>query len=217
LKEAEIPIASMNQLVIASVVEPLMPLITEAVWKSFRVNTIVIDSNSNLGITNLTNPPEATGIDRLLNVAAAYHIHRRACIVVDFGTATTINVVDGEGGFLGGAICAGLRTTANALTEAAPRLAQIELAAPAETIGSNTQQALRNGVVLGHALMVDGLVTRMSAQLVQQSNCTPAVVIATGGLSSVVGPLCDTVDEIDPSLTIKGIALVYARIKGMAA
>jgi type III pantothenate kinase len=181
-------------------------ILAEAVNEHLGVQPFVVTSSTDMGIRNLCSPPESVGADRLLNASAAHARFQSACIVVDFGTATTFNAVTESGDFLGGAIAPGLRTAADALTAAAPRLAGLDLAAPESPIGTSTITALRSGIVLGHAVMVDGLVGKMLAEIGH-----PAVVMATGGLAGIVAPLTNSIQHIDKDLTLHGIRLAYER------
>lgn len=196
----------LNVVALASVVPALETALAEAVERHLGLPTCIITSATDMGIRNLCDPPESVGVDRLLNASAAYARFKGSCIVVDFGTATTISVITSEGQFLGGAIAPGLRTSADALTASAPRLAGVDFIAPESSIGTSTDEALRSGIVLGHAMMVDGLVNHMLADL-QQS----AAVVATGGLAKIVAPLTTSICNTDPDLTLHGIRLAYER------
>jgi type III pantothenate kinase len=125
---------------------------------------------------------------------------------VDFGTATTIDVIDAEGGYLGGAIAPGLETSAEALFRKAARLSTVDLMDPGAVIGRNTRASVQAGLVLGQASMVDGLVRRTWAELGTETR-----VVATGGLAERMSALCETITDVDPDLTLKGLLIVYRR------
>jgi type III pantothenate kinase len=148
----------------------------------------------------------SVGADRLANCAAAHALLGGACIVCDLGTATTVDVVDAGGGFVGGAIAPGLLVAMHGLAEQARRLVEIDLAAPRRAIGADTVEAMRSGSVLGHAGLVDGLVERFREELGE-----PLPAIATGGLAGIVIPHCRLVERIEPRLTLDGLRLIWER------
>ncbi len=153
--------------------------------------------------TNYANPAEI-GADRVADAVAAQALYGTPVVVVDFGTATNIEVVDENGMFAGGIIAPGLETGANALFSHASRLAAIDLVDPRTAIGGSTEQAVQAGIVYGEADRVDGLVRRVFAQLGYE-----ATVVATGGLASRVAPLSSTIDRVDPELTLQGLRMLF--------
>lgn len=159
-----------------------------------------------LGHPPLVLEADPVGPDRLANCAAAHALVGGACIVVDLGTATTVDAVDATGSFLGGAIAPGLELSADALAQRAARLGRVALEAPACAIGTDTDSAMRSGLVFGHAGLVDGLVERFRGRL---GSAVPA--IATGGLAAVVVPHCASVSRIEPALTLQGLRLLWQK------
>ena len=159
-----------------------------------------------LGHEPLVLSADVAGPDRLADCAAAHALVGGACIAVDLGTATTVNAVDDDGRFLGGAIATGLEVSVRALAARAARLGAVALEAPEAAIGADTDRAMRSGAVYGHAGLVDGLVGRFRAELGAD---VPA--IATGGLAGVVAPHCRTVSRIEPTLTLVGLRLLWLR------
>lgn len=149
------------------------------------------------------NPAEI-GADRVADAVAAKAIYGAPVIVVDFGTATNLEVIDRHGNFVGGIIAPGLETSAHALFSRATKLPTIELADPHTAIGKNTVHAIRSGIVYGEADRVDGFVKRVFDELGYE---TP--VVATGGLASTMAPLCRTITHINPELTLDGLRLIY--------
>ena len=152
--------------------------------------------------------PSEVGADRIANAVAAEKYYGAPSIVVDFGTATNIDVVDRDGYYIGGAIAPGIRISMDALVARAAQLASVPLEAPAHAIGSNTIEAVQNGIVVGAAAMAEGLVARIKAEL----EAPDAYVIATGGLASVVARSTDAFDAVDPTLTLRGIQEIYRRM-----
>lgn len=153
--------------------------------------------------TTYANPAEI-GADRIADAVAARALYGAPVVVVDFGTATNLEVVDEQGRFVGGIIAPGLETSAAALFSHATKLPSIELTDPKTAIGKNTVHAMQAGIVYGEADRVDGFVRRIFDEL----GCK-ATVVATGGLASTMAPLCQCVDEINPELTLVGLRLVY--------
>lgn len=152
------------------------------------------------------NPAEV-GADRIANATAAVKYYGAPAIVVDFGTATNIDVVDDEGYYIGGAIAPGLRISMDALVSRAARLSSVPLEAPAHAIGANTVEAVQSGAVLGTAAMAEGLVARIKREL----GAADATVIATGGLAPVIAGSTDVFDAVDSQLTLRGICEIYRR------
>ena len=148
------------------------------------------------------------GADRIANATAAAALYGAPSIVVDFGTATNIDVVDERGAYIGGCIAPGIRISLDALTARAARLASVPLEAPKATIGHTTVEAVQSGTVVGAAAMAEGLIARIKREL----DCEDATVIATGGLARVVAEATDAFDHVDPQLTIKGICEIYRRL-----
>ena len=152
--------------------------------------------------------PEQVGADRIANAVAAERFYGAPAIVVDFGTATNIDVIDAEGYYIGGAIAPGIRISMDALTARAAKLASVPLEKPEHAIGRDTVECVQVGAVVGAAAMAEGLVARIKREL----NAPQATVIATGGLAGVVAGATDAFDAVDQQLTIKGICEIYRRM-----
>ncbi len=185
------------------------------------------------------NPAEV-GADRIANATAAAAVYGSPSIVVDFGTATNLDVVNAEGAYVGGCIAPGIRVSLDALTARAARLARVPLEAPERTIGRSTVEAVQSGTVVGAAAMAEGLVARIKrelgapeareavqsgtvvgaaamaeglvARIKRELGAPEARVIATGGLAGVVAEATDVFDAVDPQLTIKGICEIHRRL-----
>jgi len=151
----------------------------------------------------ITNPAEM-GPDRIVNALAAMKRHRLPAIVVDMGTATTFDAVSEDGKLLGCAIAPGIESALEGLVTRAARLFTVELKAPRSAIGRNTVTALRSGLVLGYVGLVEGLVSRIRSEMQGEP-----IVIATGGLASVVVPETDIIDIVDPDLTLHGLRFLH--------
>lgn len=152
---------------------------------------------------NIDNPHEV-GADRVVNSVAASAKYGAPVVVVDFGTATNMDVVDPSGAYIGGVIAPGLEISQAALIDATAALLRVDLDPPRAPIGKNTVEAIQSGLLYGHAGLVDGIVDR----IVEEMGVAPAVV-ATGGLASTIVPHCRTVDQVDETLTLDGLRIIY--------
>jgi type III pantothenate kinase len=152
--------------------------------------------------------PKTVGADRVLNTIAAHAIHEGDLIVIDFGTATTFDVVDYSGAYKGGIIAPGINLSLDALVTAAAKLPRIAIEAPdnLSVIGRTTEEQMQIGIYWGYVAMMEGLVSRMKEEIGR-----PAKVIATGGLATLFDRHTDIFDSIEPDLTIQGLALLYKR------
>jgi type III pantothenate kinase len=167
---------------------------------------VEVKVSGNTGVTIAIDNPYEMGPDRIVDALAAIQLYRVPAIIVDFGTATTFDAVDAEGRLLGMALAPGLRTAMDGLFQRAARLSRVELEPPKEVIGRNTVAALRSGWVYGYVGLVEGLVHRIKDQLGPDT-----LVIATGGLADYVLSETGVVDVHDPTLTLKGLRLYFAR------
>jgi len=152
------------------------------------------------------NPAEV-GADRLVNAIAAYHRYQTGLIVIDFGTATTFDVVSEAGEFLGGAISPGIGISADALHQRTAKLPRLEVfSSPPSAIGRDTMESIRSGVVFGYAGLVDGMVRRIRAELASELK-----VIATGGLAPAMQRVSETISAVEPNLTLEGLKIIADR------
>lgn len=206
LREIDKTPKMINEIILASVVPPLTAIWTEMCQKYLNAKPLIIDSDSDLGIEIAIDNPKEAGADRLINAVAAYQAYHQAIIIVDFGTATTLDCVSPNGAYLGGAIAPGVEISKDALFARAARLATVPLAKPQSAIGKNTAQSLQAGILFGFAGQVDGLIRRMTLELP-----APVRVIATGGLAPLIAPYSLFIDEVDPLLTLKGLVIVNER------
>jgi type III pantothenate kinase len=194
-----------ERVVIASVVPALTLAYEELAERATGVLPLVVGPGIKSGIPIRYENPHEIGADRIANAVAAVAGHGSPVIVVDFGTATTFDVIDATGAYLGGAIAPGVETSAEALFRRAARLSAVDLEPPDRVIGRTTRESVQAGLLFGEAAMVDGIVRRTWAEL--GGECT---VVATGGLAERMAPLTETVSAVDPDLTLKGLALIYS-------
>jgi type III pantothenate kinase len=205
--EEDLRYTDFDRIIIGSVVPQLTEVISQIFNRYTQTEAVILNGTLDTGIKITTTSPETVGADLIAGVAGAYERFGQDCIVVDFGTATTLMGVQKPGELVGGAICAGLKVTIDALVGKAAQLSQIPLEPPPHVIGRNTQESMQSGLVLGHLCMVEGLIDRMKRQL-----DSPIVkVIATGGLSEKIGPHTNYFDAIDPMLTLDGLRLIAER------
>lgn len=205
LGEAGLTLRHIDQTVLSSVVPQLTRGMADMLSAQTGHAPVLVSATLDTGIQIVTDQPERVGSDLIANAVAGYARARGNCIVIDFGTATTLTAVAEPGEMRGVAIAAGLTTTADALVGRTAQLPQIELVPPPSAIGRNTIHAMQAGLVLGHIAMIEGLVARIKREL------GGAHVIATGGLSTMLQPHTDCFDEVDPWLTLEGLRLIADR------
>ncbi|MDP9380957.1 MAG: type III pantothenate kinase [Chloroflexota bacterium] len=169
-----------------------------------RSEPFVVGPGVRTGVRILTDNPREVGADRVVNSLAARERYGGPAIVVDFGTATTLDVISEEGDYLGGAIAPGLSIAAEALQSHASKLYEVELLRPARAIGRNTVECMQMGIVVGYAGLVERLVRDTQREL-----GGPCKVIGTGGLVGVVTQATDAIEHVDPDLTLEGLRLMY--------
>jgi len=195
--------------VLSSVVPMSTSALRDMVDRYFNFPPIVVEPGTRTGISILTDNPREVGSDRIVNALAAFARYGGPCIVIDFGTATTYDVVSAKGEFLGGAIAPGVQVSNVGLSSATARLPVVELHPPRSAIGKNTVEAIQSALIYGTAAETDGIVERLKAELSGE-----AKVVATGGLASVVIAHCRSVDVYDEWLTLEGLRLVFERNAG---
>lgn len=190
--------------IISSVVPSLKPLFH---WVSRRISArpaVFVGADLKLPIRVRVQNPKTVGPDRIVNAAAAYDRWRCGLIIVDLGTATTCDVITPRGDYIGGTISPGMAIANAALHEKTALLPLVPIAKPRHVVGRNTVEAIRSGVFYGYVGLIDGLVERMRKEL-----RFPAKIIATGGISPLIGKASKMIGIIDPDLTLKGLRLLY--------
>jgi type III pantothenate kinase len=192
--------------VIASVVPPLTVVFRELYERYLETRPLVVEPGVRTGLRIRIDNPVELGADLVADAVAAYDRFHSACIIVDFGTATTFSAVTKEGDFLGVAIAPGLGVAADSLSRRTAQLPRVTLAPPPAAIGKNTVHSMQSGLVFGYVGLVEGLIRRIRDELGGE-----AQVIATGGLSSILAPLTREIHVVDPWLTLEGLRLLSER------
>lgn len=203
-------LSSVTYAAIASVVPILAQSWQRMVRNGLNIEPLMIDATRDCGIDINMPDPRQVGADRIANALAAKSTYGAPVIVVDFGTATNIDVVDHTGAFRGGAIMPGLLLSANALFSRAAKLSSVPLVVPPAALGNSTETAVQSGVVIGAATQIEGLVERIQRELAAEGDNIPrATVVGTGGYSETIAEATDLFDALDPDITIRGIYQIW--------
>lgn len=203
-KGAHIAFTDIEKTVISSVVPTVERIYDVFCQKYLTCAPKWVDAGTDSGITIRYANPSEVGADRIVNAAAAYEKYRTNMIVVDFGTAITFDLISANGEYTGGIIAPGIGIAAEALFMRASKLPRIDLLnAPDTLIGHDTASSIKSGMIFGFAGLVDGIVTR-----IQQAGVTPYRVIATGGLASLIAGVSETIEAVEPNLTLEGLRII---------
>jgi type III pantothenate kinase len=173
----------------------------------FEVEPLVARAHLDWGFEIKVDNPEEVGADRLLNALAGHDRYRGPLVVIDFGTATTFDVVDHDGAYLGGVIAPGINLSIEALHKAAARLPRIGIGRPQAVIGRATVPAMQSGIYWGYVAMIEGLVARVRAEF----DGPPMKIIATGGLAPLIREGTTVIEHVDPDLTLDGLRMLADR------
>jgi type III pantothenate kinase len=191
---------------ISNVVPALSPLMEELFIRHFGLKPSFITFDSRHVLPIKIDIPREVGADLIAAAAAALEKFGGPLIIVDFGTATTFSAISGDGEFLGGAIAAGLFSSIEGLYASAPHLPRISPEKPRGAIGKNTEDSLLSGIILGHSVMVEGMVGRFKSEMGENTK-----VIATGGLATLIAGMSHSIDRVEPFLVLEGIRIIYER------
>jgi len=195
-----------SSMVVSCVVPPMLTTTQELAARFFDREPLFVGPGIKTGMPILYENPKDVGADRIVNGIAAYDKYRDACIVVDFGTATTIDLISPKGEYVGGTIAPGLSISLEALVQRASKLPHIEIVKPKEVVGRNTVNSIQAGIFYGYVGLVDGLVQR-----IQREQNRSLKVVATGGLAPLVATECATIHEVDEFLTLDGLRIIHER------
>ncbi|MBK8014021.1 MAG: type III pantothenate kinase [Deltaproteobacteria bacterium] len=205
LQEAGHPNSVVDGVIIASVVPALTRTMEKLTARLFGVAPLVVGPDLTTGMPVLYNSPKDVGADRIVNGVAAFARFKAACIVVDFGTATTFDAITANGEYAGGAIAPGISISMDALFRRTAKLPRAEFTRPDQVIGRSTMESIQAGTYFGYVGLVDGVVRRMLTEL----GARPEHVVATGGLAPLIARETATIPEVDETLTLEGLRLLY--------
>ena len=196
-----------DNVIISSVVPPIMYSLTHAMKKYLGIDPIIVDSNVKTKLKIKYDNKNEVGADRIVNAIGAISIYKPPMIIVDFGTATTFCAINEKFEYLGGAIMPGIKISMEALFEKTAKLPRIEISKPETAIGTNTVNSMRAGVYYGYVGSVDYIVEKMKGEL----NAPNAAVIATGGLARMISQESKSITDIDSYLTLKGLFEIFSQ------
>lgn len=169
------------------------------------IEPVVLGAGVKTGMPVLYDNPKEVGADRIANAVGAYDLYGGPTIVVDFGTATTFDVISGAGEYLGGSIIPGIEISLDALYGKAAALRTVELVEPRSVIGKTTVESIQSGVIYGYSSMIDGMVARIEAEIGEAS------IVSTGGLADLIAPVSESIEHTDPWITLHGLRLIWEK------
>ena len=205
LDEAGLGYRAIDAVVISSVVPSLTLAFTDLVRRYMQIDPLIVDHRTPTGIRIDIDEPQQAGADRIVNAAAVHALYGGPAIVIDFGTATTFDVISADGAYQGGAIAPGIGIAHDALVERAARLHAIDLTPPPSAVGRNTIHAMQSGIFWGYVALVEGLAQRLKDAMGAEN----VRIIATGGLASLFQQHTTLIDIIAPQLTLDGLRIIY--------
>lgn len=209
LEHRDFDVKQIDAVVISSVVPDVMHSLGSAIIKYFHVKPSIVSSELDLGLKINTEEPKKTGADRMVDAVAAYEKYGGPVIVIDYGTATTYDVVSEDGVFEGGVISPGIRTSARALWGGTSMLPEIEIKKPKSVIAKETVSSMQGGLVFGYIGQTEYIVNK-----IKQGGFEHAKVVATGGLGNIIVSETNVIDIYDPTLTLDGLRIIHEKIKG---
>jgi type III pantothenate kinase len=213
-EQSDLDRSRVKGIILSSVVPPLTGTMQEMAQRYFGQEALTVDPSTNTGMPVLYTPPSDVGADRVVNAVAAYETYGRTSgvpiIAVDFGTATTFDVISAAGEYIGGVICPGIGISADALFQRAARLPRVDVRKPPSIIGQTTVTSMQAGLFFGYVSMVDGIVARIRAELPSGDR---AICIATGGMAGILANETTAIERVEPDLTLQGLRIIWGRRK----
>ncbi len=206
---SDVKASCIDAVIISSVVPDIMYSLTHGIRKYFNIEPMIVGAGMKTGIVIKRDNPKEVGADRIVNLVAAKEIYGGAAIVIDYGTADTFDVINEKGEFITGLIAPGISICADALYQRAAQLPKVEIKKPKSVIVKNTVGSIQAGIVLGHI----GQTIHIIRELKRELNLPNMKVIATGGLAKVIDPDKTIFDVLDPTLTLKGLKILYEKNK----
>ncbi len=207
-------LTDIDDIILSSVVPPLTPVFQELATRYCNREAIVLDHTLDLGIKLLVDNPWEIGSDRIATAIAAHHLYGGPAIIIAFSTATTFDVISARGDFLGGAIAPGLMISAEALSNAASRLYRVDMTPPRAALGKNTIENMQSGIIYGHVGLVQGLISRLRAEIPGVTDASQVKIIAHGGLAQLMAPIIPEIQYVNQYLPLEGLRLAYTKLRG---
>lgn len=198
-----------DAIIMSSVVPPLESTIVEMAEKYFNIKPLIVGPGLKSGIPILYENPREVGADRIVNAVAALNRYGSPLIVVDFGTATTFDLITEKGEYGGGVIAPGIGISVDALFQRASKLPRVDIVRPPKVVGRNTINSIQSGIFYGYVGLVEGIVTRIRDEV-----GVKARVVATGGFASLIAKESGLIDEVAENLTLEGLKIIYEANKG---
>lgn len=207
LTARNIQVKEVQAVIIASVVPDVMHSLTSGIWKYLHVKPIIVGPGIKTGIKLATENPREMGADRIVDAVAAYELYGGPVLVIDFGTATTHDLVLGDGSLVAGVTSPGIRISANALWNNAAKLPEIEIRKPDSILAKNTVTSMQAGLIYGCIGQTEYIIRKMQ----EEAGLEEMRVVATGGLGKIISKETTAIHEYDPDLTLKGLKLIYEK------
>ena len=205
LGDSGIKKTDVDGIIVSSVIPTLNYTICHMCEYFFGISPLMVGPGIKTGLNIKVENPKEVGADRIVNSVAAYKKHGGPVIVIDFGTATTFNVIDGSGAFIGGVIAPGIKTSLTGLVSSTAQLPMIELVPPKKVVAKNTETNMQAGIIFGFAGLVDSIVGKIKKELGDEN----VKVIATGGLGEIIAKETKSISVVDRTLTLFGLKLIY--------
>lgn len=207
LRLNQVEVADIQAVVISSVVPNVMHSLTSAILKYIKITPIIVAPGIRTGIRVATEDPRSTGADRIVDAVGAYELYGGPVIVIDYGTATTYDLVDADGAFVAGVTAPGIRTSAQALWKDAAKLPEIEIVKPKTILAQETISSMQAGIVFGQIGQTEYIVKHIK----DEASYDNIKVVATGGLGKIIASETDCIDVYDPNLTLQGMRFIYEK------
>jgi type III pantothenate kinase len=208
LEEHGLNKTSLKGAAISSVVPDLTPIYKIMCKKYFQFDPLIISASVKLNFDIKYKNPSAVGADRICNAASAIEKYGTPLIIIDFGTATTFDCIDKNGDYLGGIIAPGINTSVEALHKRAAKLPSVDIDFPEQIIGRTTDESIQSGIMIGTCVMIEGMICRLKDELGSETK-----TIATGGLAKKIARNTECINEVNPYLSLEGIASIYSKNK----
>lgn len=209
IKHHDLKSTEIKDIILSSVVPPLMHTLPSMCNKFFNIDPIIVSSDTETGMEIKYENPKEVGADRIVNAVAGYEKYGGPLIIVDFGTAITFDSISRNGDYIGGAIVPGISISTDALFARASKLPKVELSKPNKIIGRNTASSIQSGIVYGYIGLVDSIIKQMLEEMYEEG--VKVNVIATGGFSTLISSESKYIEDVDGLLTLNGLKIIYEK------